>query len=76
RRVFVHRKDKADNRILRLRLTDNSRSFWEKRLKQDEAFIRGLFTGLDDGDIAALWKGFHRMYANALKAGEGIHEDD
>jgi MarR family transcriptional regulator, transcriptional regulator for hemolysin len=54
-------KDNQDARILRLKLTEKSRIFWEKREDKDAQFIYELFRDLSDEEISAMYSGFNKL---------------
>jgi DNA-binding MarR family transcriptional regulator len=54
-------KDDRDARALRLRLTDKSREFWERRSKQDDEYIAELFKDLSSEEITCMSKGFGKL---------------
>jgi MarR family transcriptional regulator for hemolysin len=41
-------RDEHDTRAIRLKITDKSRSFWDKRQSQDQQFIREVFKYLSN----------------------------
>ena len=49
-------QDPSNRRILRLKTTDESREYWEKRAKDDIKSIIALFKGLDDSEIKSLFE--------------------
>jgi DNA-binding MarR family transcriptional regulator len=53
--------DEQDARALRLKLTDKSWKFWEKRDEQDAEFIRDLFEDLTREELEAMSKGFGKL---------------
>ncbi|MGE5678481.1 MAG: MarR family winged helix-turn-helix transcriptional regulator [Pseudomonadota bacterium] len=54
-------KDDRDARALRLRLTDKSREFWERRSGQDDEYIAELFKDLSSEEITCMSKGFGKL---------------
>jgi DNA-binding MarR family transcriptional regulator len=67
-------KDQKDKRVLRLRLTEKNRRYWESNKDEDEAFIRSLFNSLTDNEIKELYyllnkleENINQMYDNAKK---------
>lgn len=48
-------RDLHNRRILRLRTTDECRSYWEKRSPEDAKSIISLFKGLEDEEISSLF---------------------
>jgi DNA-binding MarR family transcriptional regulator len=49
-------RDPDNRRILRLRTTDESRGYWEKRSLEDLRSIAALFEGLEDGEVKSLFE--------------------
>lgn len=49
-------RDPNNRRILRLKTTDECRSYWEKRTPEDIKSIISLFEGLDDSEIKSLFE--------------------
>lgn len=60
-------KDEQDARTLRLKLTEESKTFWEKRNKQDDQFIEDLFTGFSKEESDIICKGFRKLFENIEK---------
>jgi DNA-binding MarR family transcriptional regulator len=60
-------KDLHDSRVLRLRLTPESRAFWDNRIKQDEQFIENLFVGMTVKEVKDLYTGVNTLYQRILK---------
>lgn len=54
-------KDDRDARALRLKLTDKSREFWERRSTQDDEYIAALFKELSGEEITCMSKGFGKL---------------
>lgn len=54
-------KDDKDARALRLKLTDKSLEFWEKRQKQDDEYISELFKDLNEEEVFSMFKGFKKL---------------
>ncbi len=48
-------KDEKDRRVLRLRLTEKNRKYWESKSNQDIEFINSLFTALTEKEIQELY---------------------
>lgn len=49
-------RDPDNRRILRLKTTDESHDFWEKREPEDIKSIISLFEGLDDSEVKSLFE--------------------
>lgn len=60
-------KDPKDTRAVRLRLTEKSRAFWEKRQTQDDHFIINLFHCLNKMECKTISESFHKLL-NAIEA--------
>lgn len=58
---LIIQKDEQDARALRLKLTERSNVFWEKRQKQDDEYIEGLFKDFTAEEIDAVFKGFGKL---------------
>lgn len=56
------RKDELDARALRLKLTEKSRLFWEKREKQDDEYIEDLFMGFSPEEIDVVYRCFGKLF--------------
>ena len=48
-------RDPDNRRILRLRTTDESMKYWEKRTPEDARSIMALFEGLEDEEVSSLF---------------------
>lgn len=57
-------KDERDARALRLILTDKSRSFWEKRQKQDNEYLEELFGDMKPEEIDTMYKSIGKLFKN------------
>ncbi|HYF84725.1 MAG TPA: MarR family transcriptional regulator [Clostridia bacterium] len=66
-------KDEHDARALRLKLTDKSQVFWEKRKKQDDEFIEDLFKDLSQEEIDSMFKGVGKLFTKVEKIEKTIH---
>lgn len=55
------RKDELDARALRLKLTEKSKEFWEKRAKQDDEYIEDLFGDFTSEEIEVMNKCFRKL---------------
>jgi MarR family transcriptional regulator, transcriptional regulator for hemolysin len=54
-------KDEQDARALRLKLTEKSKDFWEKREDKDSQFIKELFQDFTSEEIEVMSKGFNKL---------------
>jgi MarR family transcriptional regulator, transcriptional regulator for hemolysin len=57
-------KDDKDARALRLKLTDNFKTFWQSREGQDDEFIKELFTNLSEEEINDMFSSFNKLLKN------------
>lgn len=48
-------KDEKDKRVLRLRLTEKNRKYWESKTTEDIEFINSLFSSLTEKEIQELY---------------------
>lgn len=48
-------KDEKDRRVLRLRLTEKNRKYWESKKTEDIEFINSLFSSLTEKEIQELY---------------------
>jgi len=55
-------KDEQDARAVRLKLTEKSRTFWEKRQSRDEWFLRDLFEDFSEQEIDVIYSGFNKLF--------------
>jgi DNA-binding MarR family transcriptional regulator len=67
-------KDKRDARALRIKQTDISRVFWEKRKKQDDEYIEDLFAGISTEEIDVILKGFSKLFEKIEEIEKTTHE--
>jgi DNA-binding MarR family transcriptional regulator len=54
-------KDEQDARALRLKLTEKSKMFWEKRQEQDEQYVENLFENFSEEEIDIFFKGIGKL---------------
>ena len=57
-------KDDQDGRALRLKLTENFKTFWESRENEDDQFIKELFTDLSEEEIYIMFSSFNKLLKN------------
>jgi len=57
-------KDENDKRILRLKLTEKNRKYWESKSNEEIAFISPLFDGMTDEEIKDLYYLLNKMQNN------------
>ena len=57
-------KDEKDRRVLRLRLTEKNRKYWESKSNEDVAFISSLFSALTDQEIQELYFLLNKLEEN------------
>lgn len=48
---LITERDEKDRRVLRLKLTEKNRIFWESRAKRSEEFVMSLFSSFSDSEI-------------------------
>jgi DNA-binding MarR family transcriptional regulator len=60
-------QDERDARALRLKLTEKSQAFWEKREDKDSQFIRDLFEGFNQEEIDLIFTGFNKLFEKIEK---------
>lgn len=63
-------KDEEDARVLRLKLTEKSYSFWENREDRDEEFLLELFKGIKEEEIHAMHSGMEKLFIKVEKMSE------
>ncbi|NYT04376.1 MAG: MarR family transcriptional regulator [Candidatus Methanofastidiosa archaeon] len=57
-------KDQKDRRVLRLRLTEKNREYWESNSDEDIFFISSLFTTLTDQELKDLYRLLNKLEEN------------
>jgi len=57
-------KDGKDRRVLRLRLTEKNRKYWESKSDEDVAFISSLFSVLTNQEIQELYFLLNKLEEN------------
>jgi MarR family transcriptional regulator, transcriptional regulator for hemolysin len=60
-------KDEQDARALRLKLTEKSKSFWERRSNQDDKFLKALFEDLSEEEIYVIFNSFNKLFEKIEK---------
>jgi DNA-binding MarR family transcriptional regulator len=65
-------KDEADARALRLKVTEKSQVFWEKRQEQDNQFIAELFKGLSQEELDCMLSGFNKLFGQLDKLNKEV----
>jgi len=63
-------KDEEDRRATRLKLTEKSYAFWEKRQEQSENFLTEFFEDLSEEELDTMCYGLNKLYEKLLKFGE------
>lgn len=63
-------KDDQDARAIRLRLTEKSYSFWEKRADRDEQYVIELFKDLNEEETNAMHSGIEKLSKKIEKINE------
>ncbi|MBB6214445.1 DNA-binding MarR family transcriptional regulator [Anaerosolibacter carboniphilus] len=54
-------RDEQDARAIRLKLTEKSQCFWEKRQDQDNQFIMDLFSSFSEEEISTMTNCFEKL---------------
>lgn len=72
--LLTIKKDDQDARALRLKLTEKSREFWEKRHKQDDEYVAELFKELSEEEILNMFKGFEKLMKKIEKLEKSKYE--
>ena len=57
-------KDEKDKRILRIKLTEKNRKYWESKSNEENAFISPLFAGMSDQEIKDLYYLLNKIQKN------------
>lgn len=57
-------KDEKDKRVLRLRITEKNRRYWESKSSEDVAFISALFHEMTDKEIQDLFFLLNKVQKN------------
>lgn len=60
-------KDQKDNRILRLKITDQCREYWANRGSKDGDFLKFIFTEMEVDELFILFNSLDKFYKNILK---------
>ena len=68
-------KDENDARATKLKLTEKSRAFWDKRQDKDNEFIRDLFRAFNENEIDILFNSFNKLLEKVEKMGKPIVEE-
>lgn len=63
-------QDEHDARALRLKLTEKSQEFWDKREDKDSQFISDLFEDFNQEEIDVLYNGFNKLFEKIEKIGK------
>lgn len=59
-------KDEQDGRVLRLKLTDKSRAYWDKRQEKDNQFVAELFKDFTDEEIEIIYGGIRKLIKKVI----------
>ncbi|MFZ5989330.1 MAG: MarR family winged helix-turn-helix transcriptional regulator [Bacillota bacterium] len=65
-------KDEQDARAIRLKLTEKSQAFWEKRQDQDDRFIMELFKNISDEETDMVYNSFNKLFEEIEKIGKSL----
>lgn len=60
-------KDQQDGRVIRLKLTEKSAEFWEKRRNKDDRFLEDLFREFSEEEMDILSGGFRKLHEKIEK---------
>lgn len=72
RRSFLRiERDARDRRVLRLKVTEKNRAYWDSRAEEHEHFILEIFSGLEEDGVRSLHAGMMRLLATV----NGLFED-
>jgi MarR family transcriptional regulator, transcriptional regulator for hemolysin len=63
-------KDEQDARALRLKLTDKSKEFWDRRAEKDSEYISNLFEGFGQEEIDVISIGIKKLFEKIDKIGK------
>lgn len=55
-------KDNQDARVVRLKLTEKSYSFWEKRVDRDEQYVIELFKAFNAEETDGMYSGMEKLF--------------
>ncbi len=70
RRGFIEiERDENDRRVLRLKVTEKNREYWDSRATDHERFILEIFSGLDDDGVRSL----HTQTMRLLESVDGLY---
>jgi DNA-binding MarR family transcriptional regulator len=72
RRGFLRiERDARDRRVLRLKVTEQNRAYWDSRAEEHERFILGIFSGLEEEGVRSL----HAETMRLLATVNGLFQD-
>lgn len=69
-------KDETDGRALRLKLTQKSQEFWEKRMDNDSKFILNLFKDISQSELDSIYSGFNKLLGQIEKLEKSIDKEN
>ncbi len=69
-------KDETDGRALRLKLTQKSHEFWEKRMDNDSKFILNLFKDISQSELDSIYSGFNKLLEKIEKLEKSIDKEN
>jgi MarR family transcriptional regulator, transcriptional regulator for hemolysin len=67
-------KDEQDARILRLKLTEKSRVFWEERQEKDNQFVADLFMDFTEEEIDIVYSGIRKLIKKVISMEKNMAE--
>ncbi len=65
-------KDEQDARAIRLKLTEKSQAFWEKRQDQDNQFIKDLFSSFSEEEMNIMTNSIGKLTEKIEEMGKSI----
>lgn len=65
-------KDEQDARAIRLKLTEKSQAFWEKRQDQDNQFIMDLFSSFSEEEMNIMTNSIGKLTEKIEEMGKSI----
>lgn len=69
-------KDGQDARILRLRLTEKSRAFWEQRQEKDDRFVADLFSDFTEEEIDIVYGGIRKLIKKVISLEKSMAQNE
>jgi DNA-binding MarR family transcriptional regulator len=63
-------KDERDGRAIRLKLTEKSYNFWEKRAEKDDNYITELFKTLTHEETDSMYRAIGKIFGKIQEMGK------